>query len=125
MSPASFVVIYCVFWLKCRTLSDVIFFARATGTTSSEVVIKRRGLSTILKMASIPSSTTVSQRSSTTLCNIRFFCSRVLSPACIISNRYWKYLSSSRAYPTPSVYFEYNSLIVSAIFIHFLTFQYN
>ena len=46
---------------------SVIFLANATGTTSSVVAIKRRGLSTILKIDVRPSSTTVSHRSSTTL----------------------------------------------------------
>ena len=78
----------CVFMLRWRTLSAVIFFASATGTTSSDVVMNLRGLSTILKIASMPSSITFSHVSSTTLCSTRFFWSIVFSPACTISNRY-------------------------------------
>ena len=60
LARSAFAAINCVFWLKWRTLSAVIFFASATGTTSSDVVINRLGLSTILKIAVSPSSTTVS-----------------------------------------------------------------
>ena len=57
----------CVFWLRCRTLSAEIFFASETGTTSCSVVMKRRGFSITLLMASSESSITEIHSSSTTL----------------------------------------------------------
>ncbi len=80
----------CVFWARCRTLSDDIFLARETGTTSSSVVMKRRGFSMMALIASRDPSITSSHSSSTTFSSSSRFCSTVVSEARAISKRYRK-----------------------------------
>ena len=85
--PSSLGAKNCVFWLRWRTLSALIFLASETGTTSSSVAMKRRGFSIMVLMASSESSIMLIHSSSTTLTSSSRCCSIVVPEACAISNR--------------------------------------